>query len=235
MVWQLIISAMALGALSSFHCVGMCGAIAFSLPTNYLSPAKKLGGILLYNSGRISIYSLLGLSFGLAGKQISVAGFQQTFSIIAGLVILAVVLQTIFKKSIIHIKAFDRFNYKIQKFIAAYIQKRKLYGMFLLGAANGLLPCGMVYLAVTGALASGSITGGMLFMAAFGFGTFPAMFTLSWFGFVISITARNTMKKMVPYFVVVMAVLLILRGMGLGMSHAGSFMPNHDTIISCEK
>lgn len=233
MYWQIIISALALGTLSSFHCVGMCGAIAFSLPTNHLPPAKKLAGIFLYNIGRIGMYALLGLLFGLIGRQISLAGFQQTFSIIAGIVILAILLQSVFKKSFLHIHAFDQFNFRIQQFIASYIQKRRLYGTLWLGAANGLLPCGMVYLAVTGALASGSTTNGVLFMTAFGFGTFPAMFLLSWFGFIVSVSARNTMKKIVPWFVAIMAVLLILRGVGFGMPHTSAFLPDSRHMINC--
>lgn len=219
MIWQIVISALALGVLSSFHCVGMCGAIAFSLPTNYLSPAKKLSGILLYNAGRVGVYALLGFIFGIIGKQIDLGGFQKGFSITAGLVILAIVLQGILKKRVLHIKAIDKLHYRIQNYIARYIQKRQVYGMFFLGMANGLLPCGMVYLAVTGALATGSIGGGTLFMVSFGLGTFPAMFLLSYFGFVISISTRNMFKKAVPYFVATMAVLLILRGMSLGIPY----------------
>jgi sulfite exporter TauE/SafE len=211
----------------------MCGAIAFSLPTNYLSPAKKLAGILLYNAARITVYSLLGLIFGILGKQIFLGGFQKAFSIIAGVLILIIVIQSVFKRRFIHTRALDKLNYRIQNFIAVYIQKRQLYGVFLLGMANGLLPCGMVYLAITGALAAGSISGGIFFMASFGLGTFPAMFMLSYFGFIISVSARNTMKKAVPYFVAAMGVLLILRGMGLGMPHISPAILGSKNAISC--
>jgi sulfite exporter TauE/SafE len=106
--------------------------------------------------------------------------------------------------------------------------------MFWLGAANGLLPCGMVYLAIAGALASGSVANGLLFMASFGLGTFPAMFLLGYFGFMISLSTRNLFKKAIPYFVAIMGVLLILRGMDIGLPF---FNPNtsdtsHQTI-SC--
>src|SRR5438105_7290228 len=95
---QLFISAFALGAISSFHCVGMCGAIAFSIPTQHLSSVKKVIGILLYNFGRITTHSVLGLLFGLLGRQISLAGFQQWFSIIAGVIILMIVIQSLLRK-----------------------------------------------------------------------------------------------------------------------------------------
>jgi sulfite exporter TauE/SafE len=211
----------------------MCGAIAFSLPTHYLSPAKKLAGILLYNLGRIGTYSLLGLAFGVVGQQISLGGFQKVFSIVAGIIILAIVVQNVSGKRLMHIKAFDKFNYKLQLFISNYIKKQQLYGMFMLGAANGLLPCGMVYLAVTGALASGSISNGVVFMASFGLGTLPAMFLLGYFGFMISFSTRNFFKKAIPYFVAIMGVLLILRGMNINLPFNPNTSSSSHQTISC--
>jgi sulfite exporter TauE/SafE len=233
MIIEIFISALALGVLSSFHCVGMCGAIAFSLPTHYLSPAKKLSGIVLYNIGRIATYSALGLSFGLIGRQISMGGFQKVFSIVAGVVILAIVIQHAAGKRFLHVKAIDQFNYKLQIFIGNYIKKQQLYGMFVLGAANGLLPCGMVYLAVTGAMASGSINNGFIFMASFGLGTLPAMFLLGYFGFMISFSTRNFFKKAIPYFVAAMGVLLILRGMNIGLPVNPNTSTSSRQTISC--
>jgi sulfite exporter TauE/SafE len=132
--------------------------------------------------------------------------------------------QALLRKSIIRIKWADALTRKLQQFIARYMQQKKLYGMFVLGAANGLLPCGMVYLAVTGALASGSVWGGVAFMAVFGLGTFPAMFALSYFGSMISLSARNTMKKAVPYVMLLMSVLLILRGLNLNIPYVSPYL-----------
>ena len=106
--------------------------------------------------------------------------------------------------------------------------------MFLIGAANGLLPCGMVYFAIAGALAAGSVVHGVLFMASFGLGTFPLMMLLSYFGFIINISLRNKIRKAVPYFMAAIAILLILRGMNLGIPYispsfnaAGESIPCH--------
>src|SRR3954471_7712508 len=178
MTSQLFISAFGLGLLSSFHCVSMCGAIAFSLPTQHLSPYKKIEGILLYNSGRIFTYSLLGMLFGIAGRQIYLGGFQQWFSIIAGAAILITVIQSFLGSPVFHLPGFKKVNQFVQKLIGRFIQKPSFSGIFTLGMANGLLPCGLVYLAITGAVAAGSITGAATFMIAFGLGTFPALFLL---------------------------------------------------------
>lgn len=234
MVWQLFISGFALGIISSFHCVGMCGPIAFSLPVYYLPAHKKLTGILLYHSGRILIYALLGLFFGFVGRQFFLAGLQQVFSILLGCVILFILLQTVLHKKFIRIKLFDGFQQQLQSIIGKYIQKKQLYGMLILGMANGLLPCGMVYLAITGAMAAGTVTGGIGFMTAFGLGTFPAMFLLTYFGTVISLTVRNNMKKAIPFFVATMGVLLILRGLNLNIPMVSPLLNNSAVhAVSC--
>jgi sulfite exporter TauE/SafE len=234
MFWQLIISGFALGIVSSFHCVGMCGPIALSLPVYYLPAHKKLMGILFYHSGRILIYALLGLFFGFVGRQFYLAGLQQYFSIALGCIILLILLQSTLGKNWIRLKLFDQFQEKLQQVIAIYIQKKQLYGMLILGMANGLLPCGMVYLAITGAMAAGSLLGGVIFMAFFGLGTFPAMFLLTYFGSFISLKVRNSMKKAIPFFVATMAILLILRGLNLNIPMVSPVMNNSAAhVIDC--
>ena len=225
MFWQLIITGFLLGTVSSFHCVGMCGPIALSLPVQYLAPQQKTIGIFLYNIGRITVYSLLGLLFGFVGRQVYLGGFQKGFSIVLGGLLLLILLQSMLKKKLLPDKFLNKPTLKLQQFIMRYMQQKKLYGLFILGAANGLLPCGMVYFAVTGAMATGSVTGGVLFMAAFGTGTFPAMFALSFFGSMISLKARNMMKRAVPYVMLSMGILLILRGLNLNIPYISPFIP----------
>jgi uncharacterized protein len=234
MSWQLFISALVLGLISSFHCVGMCGAIAFSIPTNHLQGFKKVLGILLYNVGRITTYSLFGLLFGLVGRQIFVAGFQQWFSIIAGCVILIIVIQSAFKKPLFHLPGYKKIQTAVTKLISHFIGKPSLVNIYMLGVANGLLPCGLVYMALTGALAAGSITGATGFMATYGLGTLPAMFLLSYCKHMIGINSRNTMRRVVPYFVAFMGAILILRGIGLGIPYLSPMFSNSAaTAVSC--
>jgi uncharacterized protein len=234
MGWQLFISALVLGLISSFHCVGMCGAIAFSIPTNHLKGYKKVAGILLYNIGRITTYSIFGLLFGLVGRRIFVAGFQQWFSIIAGIIILVIVVQSAFKKPMFHLPGYAKINRFVTQLISHFIGKPSLINIYMLGFANGLLPCGLVYMALTGALAAGSVGGAIGFMATYGLGTLPAMFLLSYCRFMIGINTRNTMRKAVPYFVAFMGAILILRGMGLGIPYLSPMFANSAAnTISC--
>jgi sulfite exporter TauE/SafE len=128
----------------------------------------------------------------------------------------------------------DQFQGQLQNIISIYIQKKQLYGMLILGMANGLLPCGMVYLAITGAMAAGNLLGGVIFMTFFGMGTFPAMFLLTYFGSFISLNVRNNMKKAIPFFVATMAILLILRGLNLNIPMISPVMNNSAAhVVDC--
>ncbi|GEO12174.1 sulfite exporter TauE/SafE family protein [Segetibacter aerophilus] len=233
MTLQLFISALALGGISSFHCVGMCGVFAFSIPTHNMSEAKKVLAILLYNFGRITTYSILGLLFGLLGRQISLAGFQQWFSIIAGVMILTIVIQSFLKKPVFHLPGYQKMSLLISKLISKFLGKPSLSSIYFLGAANGLLPCGLVYMAITGALAAGTVTGATGFMAAFGLGTLPAMFLLSYFRFMIGIAARNFIRRTVPFVVATMGLLLIVRGLNLNIPYLSPAIAISNSAISC--
>jgi sulfite exporter TauE/SafE len=214
----------------------MCGPIVVSLPVYYLPSHKKFSGILLYHAGRIFIYASLGVFFGMVGRQFFLAGSQQLFSIILGSIVLLILLQSLFNKRAISLPFVKTFQYKLQTFIGVYIQKKQLYAMVLLGMANGLLPCGMVYLAITGAMATGTVAGGIGFMTAFGLGTFPPLFLLSFFGHVIGMKSRNHMKRAIPYFVAIMGILLILRGLNLNIPMVSPLLNNSaSNAIDCPK
>ena len=236
MFWQIFISAFSIGLLSSFHCVGMCGAFALSLPVQEYTSIKKATAILLYNLGRTATYAVLGIAFGLAGRQLFLGGFQQWFSIVAGIMIMFIALQAFLKYPLLHIRGFSRFNQFVQKLIVKALRQKSMTGILLLGMANGLLPCGLVYLAVAGALGTGSIAGASFFMAAFGLGTLPAMFGVSYFGIFIKLSVRNTIKKAMPWFIAAMGAMLVVRGMGLGIAYLSpELSSNAGKTISCHK
>jgi len=210
--------AITLGFLGSFHCVGMCGPIALALPLNQSSFLTKTLGVVLYNLGRMFTYALFGALFGLLGQSFVIAGYQQSLSITLGVLILLMVLMPA--------KIVNRFKFtssissfigKIKQQLGGLFKKKSYSSLFFIGTLNGLLPCGLVYLGVAGAIATGNGLQGSLFMALFGLGTFPAMVVLSFLGNTISVNFRAQMRKVVPVFVVAMAVLLILRGMNLGI------------------
>ena len=97
------------------------------------------------------------------------------------------------------------------------LKNGSLGSIFVLGIINGFLPCGLVYLALAGALAQSEIIDGSLFMILFGLGTAPAMFAIGWASKYISLAFRNKIKRISPYLICFFGLLLILRGLNLGI------------------
>ncbi len=223
MPWQLFISGFLLGVFSSFHCIGMCGPIALLLPVQGLSASKRLTGTLLYNFGRVFTYTIIGCFLGIVGRRIYLAGFQQPFSIIMGILILVLLTLFILNNRFFHNGHTGIVFTTIKTFIGKQLRHQHMFTLFLIGTANGLLPCGMVYFALIGALATGNVANASLFMAAFGLGTIPFMMLLSRFGRLITAQLRNKVKTIIPFFVATMAILLILRGMNLDIPYISPF------------
>ena len=217
MTAQLIIAGFLLGSISSLHCVGMCGPLALSLPVQHLTGLQKSMSLILYHLGRISVYAGLGLIFGLAGRGLYLAGFQQWFSIGLGLLMILFLVQYFISRKFRQPALVRKYFQAVQLWVMQLWKSPSKTSMMLLGAANGLLPCGMVYLAVAGALNASQVKSGVMFMAMFGLGTLPALFALSYFGSMIGISFRNKVRQMTPVIVAVMAIILILRGLNLGI------------------
>lgn len=221
----LILTAITLGFIGSFHCVGMCGPIALALPLDQSSFFSKVTGAVLYNLGRVFVYALFGGLFGLLGESLVIAGYQQILSITLGAAILIMVLlpnQLLSKYRITGFiySSIGKLKYRLSKLF----QKSSYSSLFFIGTLNGLLPCGLVYLGIAGAIATGNSLQGSIFMAMFGLGTFPAMFSLSLLGNSINLKYRNKINKAIPLFLVATAVLLILRGMNLGIPYVSPEM-----------
>ncbi len=225
-----------IGFLGSFHCVGMCGPIALSLPILHERRSKRLLLVALYNLGRASTYALLGAMFGFIGNRFFLTGYQQLFSIIIGSLILFILIGGRFLN--LEKLFFKNFHQKVQLLLSKYLFGRKSSRHFyFIGMINGLLPCGLVYLAVASAASTGSVLTGAMLMFAFGLGTFPLMFSIMVLGRAISFNAKQHMRKAMPFFIGMTACLLILRGMNLGIPFVSpSFEKVGDKIaIGCHK
>lgn len=222
-------AAFTLGMMGSFHCIGMCGPLAFSLPLGNRSDIAKFGGTLLYNVGRIITYSILGLLFGLAGKSFSLFGFQQGLSIGVGVTILFFVLipkKWLTTKTANNILA--DYSAKIRAALGGLFLKKTYRSLLAIGLLNGLLPCGLIYMAIAGAIAYADPAKSSFFMAAFGLGTLPVMWSVSFFGNYIGIGIRQKIRSAYPVMMALMACLLILRGLGLDIPYVSPVM-NKDT------
>lgn len=216
----MLFSAFILGLLGSLHCVGMCGPIAFMLPVDRSNSFKKVSQISIYHFGRLLAYSIIGLVFGIVGKSLYIFGIQQQLSIIIGVLMIVVVLlphKIIGKYNLS--KPLYRIISKVKSALGQALKKKTADTFLTIGFLNGFLPCGLVYMAVFGAVASGSLLEGSLYMVLFGLGTIPLMTTAIYLGKFLNSTIKQRIQKAIPVFVVIIGVLFILRGLGLGIPY----------------
>jgi sulfite exporter TauE/SafE len=216
----MLYSAFIFGLISSLHCIGMCGPIAMMLPVDRNNPAKKVTQIFTYHLGRVSAYATIGLVFGLLGKGFFLAGLQQKLSIFIGIAMILVIL--------IPERTFAKYNFskpifnlisKIKTKLGSQFKNKSYKSLFTIGLLNGFLPCGMVYVALFGAIAMQSAGFGVLYMVLFGLGTVPLMSSVVYLNSFLTIPIRNKIQKAIPYVAVIIGVLFILRGLGLGIPY----------------
>jgi uncharacterized protein len=231
---QTAFTGFAMGVIGSFHCIGMCGPLALALPLKDDSLFSKFTGALLYNSGRIVTYSLFGLAAGSIGQSFSFFGFQQGLSIIAGvLILLFVIVPKFFPSAFNNNNPGVKYFEKLRTVFGQLFFKKNQSTLFAIGFLNGLLPCGLVYLAIAGATATGKVTSAIIFMGAFGAGTLPVMWSIAFWGNFINVNIRQRIRKLYPYMMMLMACLLILRGMGLGIPYISPVANAAVKKISC--
>ena len=216
----MLYTAFIFGLISSFHCIGMCGPIAMMLPVDRTNQTKKATQIITYHLGRVSAYATIGFVFGLLGKGFFMAGLQQNLSIFIGVAMIVVV--------VIPDKLFAKYNFskpvfklisKIKTALGSQFRNKSYKSLFTIGLLNGFLPCGMVYVALFGAIAMQSESLGVLYMILFGLGTVPLMSSVVYINSYLTIPIRNRIQKAIPYVAVCIGCLFILRGLGLGIPY----------------
>ena len=208
MLW----SGFLLGFFGSFHCLGMCAPIAFALQQR--NPSHRLASKFLYNVGRVITYMLLGAIVGTLGNVLAFAGWQKWLSITSGVLmiivgLLAVNLDTFLLKSA-HIR---QLYARLSQLTGKVLQRKN--AAFLIGLLNGLLPCGLVYFALFGAMASADITSGLLYMFCFGLGTFPLMLGTALAGQFVQLNWRNAFKKLYPILFICLGLFVIYKAANL--------------------
>ena len=207
-------TALALGLVGSLHCAGMCGPLALALPGAGTTRVSFVFGRVIYNLGRIVTYCAIGFVFGAFGWTLALAGFQRSISVGAGVTILLALLVS--RRGSTGTPVW-RMVALVKKVFGRLLHRRSVPGLFALGTVNGLLPCGLVYVAAAGAVAGADLLGGVLYMAAFGIGTLPVMLGIGLAGKRLQFAFRLRLQGLVPISVAIVAVLLVLRGLGLGI------------------
>ena len=209
-------SALLFGFIGSLHCAGMCGPLVLALPGNASAWPAFLASRLSYNAGRITTYAALGALFGSVGRTLALAGVQQTLSIALGCLIIAGLF----------VRPSGRWGVPITRFVSwlkSALGRRLGQGgarsLYVFGALNGLLPCGLVYVACAGAAVTGGVLSGVRYMALFGLGTVPMLLGVALLGRGMPLALRLRVQGLVPVCLGLVGVMLILRGLSLGIPY----------------
>ncbi|MFM1929220.1 MAG: hypothetical protein RL387_548 [Bacteroidota bacterium] len=206
-----------MGLIGSVHCIGMCGPLTMALPYSQQQSIFKYLAMALYHLGKIASYAMLGLVVGLFGKQIFVIDTQQSLSIIIGILMVVYVVWVYLVKVNARFNPLQFLQVPVLKALSSLFKNKHILVFILLGFLNGLLPCGMVYLALGSAMSTGNAFDAAIFMAFFGVGTMPALIMVALGGQIIGFEWRRKLQAAVPLFIFGMGLILILRGMNLGI------------------
>ena len=223
------------GLFGSMHCLGMCAPLIWALPQNKEKRALWWRNKLAYNLGRALTYASLGFLIGLIGETVSFAGFQQYLSIATGVLMIVFLVTTRGKiPQSFALKPLNNMVLKVKMRLGKLLQGNTFRSNITLGVYNGLLPCGLVYMALLASLSMSSLGGSALYMIFFGLGTFPMMLAAAVFGNSIRQWNQRVFTRWVPRFVLLVALLLIFRGLNLGVPYLSPKLSADNDIVLCE-
>ncbi len=217
MLWTAFI----LGLAGSLHCAGMCGPLVLAMTSGSRGGTAGLPGMIAYHAGRVGTYAVLGVVFGMLGRSLALAGLQRWVSIGSGILLL-VGLGSLLPAwgstwAVAVVGA-------LRRTAAPWMRDPTPTARMVLGSINGLLPCGLVYAAGVGSAAAGSLLESVAYMTVFGLGTLPMMLGLSISGRALPSRWRHGIQGLVPWTLGVVGVLLIVRGLGLGIPYLSPAM-----------
>lgn len=211
----LAITALTMGLVGSLHCAGMCGPIMLILPFQQLKGWQKAAGLALYHFSRISVYVLMGVAMH-TFRHLFHPEWQQTVSLVLGSLLLAFGLYSFLAQNkTIRIP----WTGWVQRQASRFMGKPSLPALMAAGALNGLLPCGLVYMALSLAATAPSTTDAAMALYFFGAGTLPMLLSITLLQKRIGIAFSGMVKRFVPVMLLFFGVLFILRGANLGIPY----------------
>lgn len=227
-----LLLAISIGFVGSAHCLSMCGPLLLLFNFgNKTSKGKWLA--LLYHLFRMGAYALLGAAVGGLMNSFQFFGLSQWVSIVTGSIFLIIGLtQLIVFKSA---KKVSLVSSLFQKIYGKTLNSTSGYGKVMAaGFLNGFLPCGLVYVALSGAFLSENSAEGALYMLSFGLGTLPAMYLVSLFSDWIKNKLLNfRMRWLIPSVYLLTGTLLLLRGLNLGIPYLSPQLDQPSHKMSC--
>jgi uncharacterized protein len=223
------IAALVMGLAGSMHCLGMCGPIFMATSSFYGNSKQYILPFIYHHLGKLFSYAVIGLLMGIIGKGASLLWFQNRIMFICGLVLIAMAVGSILKW-----KGLNGFNSWISRTMGKALKKSGAFAI-VVGILNGLVPCGLVYAAAVGALATQSYSGGMLFMFVFGLGTIPALGLAGFSRWLIPFHMFKNLGvwKRIP--ILILGIWLLLKGLGLGIPYISPDLGSHKPEANCCK
>lgn len=213
------LTALTIGLMGSLHCIGMCGPLAIALPLKSKNKNTKWMSTIYYLVGKTIAYGILGLLSGIFATLTVLIGLQQYLSILAGVMIIIVLLVEYtkwFKKKFLEF-SFKAYNLIKNKFLES-IKRKNSASSFMLGLLNGMLPCGLVYFALTASIGAGGLLQSVFYMLIFGVGTSPLLYILIRIQLNQKMNSIKVISKVLPIFSLALAIFLIVRGINFGTS-----------------
>jgi len=226
----MVLTALIMGLTGSLHCVGMCSPLAMAVGN---MNARAFLNRVIYNAGRIVTYGLLGLSLAGVGLAFPISKFQNLVSILLGIILLLAGIGLLKVNIPIFSSAIGTLTSTIKKLFTKFLSRKNFGSVFLLGTLNGILPCGLVWIALTYSLTLHSPLEGFSFMMLFGVGTLPVML-----GFTSIITQllkrfNFTFQHVTSAMLILSGVLLIVRVFIIHLPHQHSLKQGVVDIVLC--
>ncbi len=170
-------TALVMGFAGSLHCAGMCSPLAMAVTSQKPFLLNKV----IYNSGRVFTYGILGAIAASFGSLFMITPYQGVISFIVGAVFLLMGIGAISGVRIPFVTAaLNSFTGRLKNLFNFWLKRKSNIAVLVMGMLNGLLPCGLTYLAMTYCFIMSSMMEGFWFMLLFGVGTWPVMIGLTW-------------------------------------------------------
>lgn len=219
-------AALMMGLVGSLHCAGMCGPLVLALPDAGPGTLRGILGGMSYASGKLLTYTLMGLVAGFIGSGVAMAGYQQVLSVAVGaLLLIAILLPKWMTGWLFSTPGHGRWYGYFSKAFGALVRRRSAGSLAALGGINGLLPCGLVFVALGAAMATADPLDSALYMAFFGVGTAPMLVGIYSARHLVAPAVRQKAVKFVPLALAIVAVLIMARGLSLGIPYVSPKPP----------
>ena len=215
MTTTLLLTALLMGLAGSLHCAGMCGPIVWMMPFQQYRGLRRAWSIALYHFGRVSAYALLGIAlFSL--KEMFHPQWQQYVSLGAGVLLLALGMFYFLPQARLSVRL--PWTGAVTGGLGKVLAGRQPGWLLAAGALNGLLPCGMVYMALAAAISAYDFWQAAAVMYAFGSGTVPMMVAITLLRGRMRMPGFS-LRKWTPAIMLLFGCLFVLRGANLGIPY----------------